>query len=222
MNNLVSSYSSFGYSFPSHSFLGYSFLGHSFANCIFTGGMTLIISMFFSFVKKSEEIHQKYLSNTNLIIRQNEQLNKLVDKIISLEQNIADLHFELEKSKKKLFINSTILEPILEEVLEDGDQHKDHKEEVLEEGEEEEEKNLNEPIEKEKETDQNKEIINEKMIGIHELLEPWLYKGISEENTISMNDSDTDTDNDLGFEFVDKSIRHNRNKRVYKWYNYFY
>jgi len=207
MNNLVSS--------------------HTFSNCIFSGGMTLIISMFFSFVKKSEYIHQKYLSNTNLIIRQNEQLNKLIDKIIGLEQKIADLHFELEKSKKKLFINSTILEPILEEVLEEGDQYKDE-EEVLEEGEEEGEKNLNvnEPIEKEKEkeTDQNKEIINEKMIGIHELLEPWLYKGISEDNTTSINDQDTD--NDLDFEIVDDSIKYNsknnRNKKADKWYNYFY
>jgi hypothetical protein len=202
MNNLVSSH---------------TFLSHTFANCIFTGGMTLIISIFFSFVKKSEYIHQKYLSNTNLIIRQNEQLNKLVDKIVSLEQKVADLQFELENSKRKLFINSTILEPILEEVLEDMDQYKN------EEEEEEEETNLNikEPIENEKEIDQNKEIINEKVVDIHELLEPWLYKGITEDNTTLINDPDTNDDN-FGFEFVDKSIRHNRNKRVYKWYNYFY
>jgi chromosome segregation ATPase len=201
MNNLVSSH---------------TFLSHTFANCIFTGGMTLIISMFFSFVKKSEYIHQKYLSNTNLIIRQNEQLNKLVDKIVSLEQKIADLQFELENSKKKLFINSTILEPILEEVLEDMDQYKN-------EEEEEEETNLNikEPIENEKEIDQNKEIINEKVVDINELIESSLYKGIAEDNTTSINDPYTNDDN-FGFEFVDKSIRHNRNKRVYKWYNYFY
>jgi len=185
---------------------------HSFANCIFTGGMTLIITMFFSFVKKSEYIHQKYLSNTNLIIRQNEQLNKLLDKIISLEEKIADLHFELEKSKKKLFVNSTILEPILEDALEDRDQYKN---------EEEEENNINE---KEKETDQNKEIINEKVVDIHELLEPWLYKGIAENNAKSMNDPDTDCD--LDFEIVDDSIKYNsknnRNKKADKWYNYFY
>jgi hypothetical protein len=188
MNNLASSH---------------TFLSHSFANCIFTGGMTLIITMFFSFVKKSEYIHTKYLYNTNLIIRQNEKLNKLVDKIISLEQKIADLYFELEKSKKKLFVNSTILEPILEEVLEEQEQEK---------------KDLNI---KEEETDQNKEIINEKVVDIHELLEPWLYKGIVEDNTALTNDQDTNDDN-FGFEFVDKSIRHNRNKKVYKWYNYFY
>jgi len=197
MNNLL----------PSH-----SFLSHSFANCIFTGGMTLIISMFFSFVKKCEYIHQKNLSNTNLIIRQNEQLNKLVGKIVGLEQKVADLQFELENSKKKLFVNSTILEPILEDVLEDGDQYKNEEEK---EEEEEEEKNL-----KEKEIVQNKEIINEKVVDIHELLEPWLYKGISEDNTTLINDPDTNDDN-LGFEFVDNSVRY-RNKRVYKWYNYFY
>ena len=189
---------------------------HSFANCIFTGGMTLIITMFFSFVKKSEYIHQKYLSNTNLIIRQNEQLNKLLDKIISLEEKIADLHFELEKSKKKLFVNSTILEPILEEVLEDGDQYKNDQE-----YKDDNEEKLNINI---KETDQNKEIINEKMVDIHELLEPWLYKGIAENNAKSMNDPDTDCD--LDFEIVDDSIKYNsknnRNKKADKWYNYFY
>jgi hypothetical protein len=206
MNNLL----------PSH-----TFLSHSFANCIFTGGMTLIISMFFSFVKKSEYIHQKYLSNTNLITRQNEQLNKLVGKIVGLEQKVADLQFELENSKKKLFVNSTILEPILEDVLEDGDQYKNEEDEY-----EEEEKNLNLNINiKEKEIDQNKEMINEKVVDIHELLEPWLYKGITEDNTTLINDPDTNDDN-LDFEIIDNSIRHNnrnnRNKKADKWYNYFY
>jgi len=211
MNNLV----------PSH-----TFLSHSFANCIFTGGMTLIITMFFSFVKKSEYIHQKYLYNTNLVIRQNEQLNKLVDKIVNLEQKISDLQFELENSKKKLFVNSTILEPILEEVLEDMDQYKNEEEEE----EEEEEKKLNINI-KEEEIDQNKEIINEKVVDIHELLEPWLYKGIVEDKTTLINDPDTNDanandDDNLDFEIIDNSIRHNnrnnRNKKADKWYNYFY
>lgn len=193
MNNLGSSHI-FSHIF-SNIFNSYSFPSHYFANYIFTGGMTLIISMFFSFVKNTEYINQKYVSTTNLIIKQNEQITAMFDRITYritvLEKQIEELQIDLEKSKKKLFVNSTILET----VKEDQDL--------------------------EIEQQENKELIVEPEININDLVDACVYKGIVENNSEPIVE---EANYDLEFEFVDNLSRHNtnRSKRTNKWYHYFY
>lgn len=202
MNNLGSSHI-YSHIF-SHIFSNsYSFPSHYFANYIFTGGMTLIISMFFSFVKNTEYINQKYVSTTNLIIKQNEQITAMFDRITYritvLEKQIEELQIDLEKSKKKLFVNSTILETVKEE-------------QDLEQELEIEEKDLQQ---------ENKELIVEPKININDLIDDCVYKGIVENNSEPIVE---ETNYDLEFEFVDNLSRHNtnRSKRTNKWYHYFY
>ena len=65
-----------------------------------------IISLSVGFIKYSEYIHRMYISNTNLIIKQNDQINFLLKRLVDLNKKIVKLEFEFTA----LSISSTFLD----------------------------------------------------------------------------------------------------------------
>jgi hypothetical protein len=56
--------------------------------------ISFIIGLSVGFIKYSEYIHRMYISNTNLIIKQNDQISFLLKRLVDLNKKIVKLEFE--------------------------------------------------------------------------------------------------------------------------------
>jgi len=99
-------------------------------NIVYTSAATLILGIFYSAVARLNVI---YVSNTNCIIRQGDQIHFLLNRLIDLNKKINKLEIEittLSASNISYTCLSTIEEEDLEEDLEEKE---DFKEDLLDE-----------------------------------------------------------------------------------------
>ncbi len=104
-------------------------MNNDFLTCIYTYSYNsaapisaMAAGLIFSLFKYSEYIQNIHLSNTNLIIRQNDQIRFLLKRIIDLNKKIDRLHFDyttLSTSSTFLDEEDIVKNIIIEEVVEE-------------------------------------------------------------------------------------------------------
>jgi hypothetical protein len=115
-------------------------------NIVYTSAATLILGIFYSAVARLNVI---YVSNTNCIIRQGEQIHFLLNRLIDLNKKINKLEIEITTLSASN-ISYTCLPTIEEEDLEEKEDLEEDFEENLEEKEDFEEKLDEEKLDEEK------------------------------------------------------------------------
>ena len=123
-------------------------------NIVYTSAAALMIGIFYSAVR---HLHVLYISNTQLIIRQNDQIQFLIVRVIELDKKIKKIREEMDDVTN---INDSIDDFILDTI-----QEEEENEELLTEMTDEENKNknendLNEAVEVEVEVEVEDEIEN--------------------------------------------------------------
>ena len=101
-------------------------------NIIYTSAAALMIGIFYSAIR---HMHVLYISNTKLIIRQGDQIQFILTRVIELDKKIKRFEQELNDLNNNSSILDTILEEEEEELLaemtdEDNNNENDLSEEV--------------------------------------------------------------------------------------------
>ena len=92
---------------------------------------TIIFGVSIGLIKILECIQMKYISNTKLIIKQSEQIQFLLVRLIDLNKKIEKLEINMNTSSSSTFLDDEVVDEVDDEVVdEEIDKDEDQDEEV--------------------------------------------------------------------------------------------